>query len=133
MLNDKITSAIFVNKIFYFINKAGKIHLSFLGKSFFYNNAQKKQFILGALDQQERLYLFDNNNGVYSHRIPFELFNQIKLYIEGKSKNEPEISAEFKDRVAKYYHAFDLKKEAYKLTDNQDHKFELALQLGMIR
>ena len=86
VLTDKITSGIFVNKIFYFINKAGKIHLSFLGKSFFFNNAQKKQFILGALEQQERLYLFDNNNGVYSHRIPFELLDQIKNYIDGKAK-----------------------------------------------
>jgi hypothetical protein len=38
-INDKITSGIFVDKIFYFINKAGKIHFSLLGKSFFFGNA----------------------------------------------------------------------------------------------
>jgi hypothetical protein len=51
-LNDKVTSGIFVDKIFYFINKAGKIHFSLLGKSFFFSSALKKQFILGALEQQ---------------------------------------------------------------------------------
>jgi hypothetical protein len=53
--------------------------------------------------------------------------------VQGVLKTEPDIPKEFRDRVAKYYHAFDLKKEAYKLTDNQDHKFELALQLGLVR
>jgi len=51
-VHDKVTSGVFVDKIFYFINKAGKINISFLGKSFFLANAEKKQFILGALDQQ---------------------------------------------------------------------------------
>lgn len=85
-LNDKITSGVFVDKIFYYINKAGKIHLSFLGKSFFFGNAEKKQFILGALDQQERLYLFDKTNSVYSHYVPFELFKQVSNFVQGTLK-----------------------------------------------
>lgn len=39
VIEDKVSSGVFVNKIFYFINKAGKIHLSFLGKSFFLTGA----------------------------------------------------------------------------------------------
>jgi coatomer subunit beta' len=132
-ISDRITSGLFVDRIFYFINRAGKLHFSFLGKAFFFGNAEKKQFILGALEQQERLYLFDKNNAVYSHRIPFGLLKQVRLFIEGKVNEEPEVPAQFKDRVAKVYHGFELKKEAFKLTDNQDHKFELALQLSMIR
>ena len=38
-VHDKVTSGVFVDKIFYFINKAGKINISFLGKSFFLANA----------------------------------------------------------------------------------------------
>lgn len=81
-----MTSGVFVDKIFYFINKAGKIHFAFNGKSFFYGPAEKKQFILGALEQQERLYLFDKTNSVYSHYIPFELFKNVRLFIEGKGQ-----------------------------------------------
>jgi coatomer subunit beta' len=132
-IDDKITSGVFVNKIFYFTTKSGKINLSFLGKSLFLANAEKKQFILGALPQQQRIYLFDRNNHVYSHHIPFELFDAVYSFVSGTAKQEPEIPSKFKDRVAKYYHAFDLKREAYKLTENQDHKFELSLQLGLVR
>ncbi len=123
VVEDKVTSGVFVNKIFYYINKAGKLHISFLGKSFFLANAEKKQFILGALEQQNRLYLFDRNNSVYSHHIPFELLNHIYSFILGMAKSEPEIPEVFRDRVAKFYHAFEFRKEAYKLTENQDHKF----------
>ena len=88
-LDDKVTSGVFVNKIFYFVTKSGKINLSFLGKYFFLTNAEKKQFILGALPQQQRLYLFDRNNKVYSHHIPFELFDEIFAFVSGTAKKEP--------------------------------------------
>ncbi len=91
--SDKVTSGVFVDRIFYYINRAGKIHLCFLGKSFFLANAEKKQFILGALEQQQRLYLFDRNNHVYSHRLPFALFNHIRDFVMGTNKAEPEIPA----------------------------------------
>jgi hypothetical protein len=115
-LDDKVTSGVFVNKIFYFVTKAGKLNISFLGKSFFLANAEKKQFILGALEQQQRLYLFDRNNSVYSHFVPFSLLNEVFSFISGTAKREPEIPQSFRDRIAKYYHAFDFKKEAYRLT-----------------
>ena len=38
-ITDKVTSGVFVDKIFYYINKAGKIHFAFNGKSFFYGPA----------------------------------------------------------------------------------------------
>lgn len=87
LVEDKVTSGVFVNKIFYYINKAGKLNLSFLGKSFFLANAEKKQFILGALEQQQRIYLFDRSNSVYSHYIPFELFTQIYQFVSGTAKS----------------------------------------------
>ena len=109
-INDKVASGVFVKKIFYFITKAGKLNVSFLGKSFFLANAEKKQFILGALEQQQRIYLSDRNNNVYSHHIPFGLLNDIYDFISGVAKSEPEIPVDFRDRVAKYYHSFDYKK-----------------------
>ena len=121
-INDKVTSGFFVDRVFYFINKAGKLHFALLGKHFFLGSAEKKQFILGALEQQERLYLFDRNNQVYSHHVPFQLFRQVRLFIEGKAQ-EPEIPKELRDRIAKCYHGFDLKKQAFQLTESQDHKF----------
>ena len=119
--------------MFYYSNKAGKIYFSFLGQHFFLTNADKKQFILGALPQQDRLYLFDKSNSLYSHHVPFALFTEVRKFVVGRYEKQPEVPPAFSNRVAKCYHNFGLKKEAYLLTDNIDHKFELALELGMVR
>lgn len=38
-LHERVTSGLFVDKIFYYLNRAGKLHFSFLGKTFFFGNA----------------------------------------------------------------------------------------------
>ena len=88
-INDRVNSGIFVNKVFYYMSKIGKIYFSFLGKTFFYTNAEKKQFILGAIENQERLYLFDKTTSVYSHFIPFQMLNKVVQFIEKKTNEGP--------------------------------------------
>ena len=85
-IQDKISSGVWVNKIFYYITRAGKIHLTFLGKSFFLTNGEKKQFILGALEQQQRIYLFDRNNNLFSHAVSFEVLDKVYDFVQGNGK-----------------------------------------------
>lgn len=66
---DKVTSAVWVNQIFFYMNSSGKIFFSFRGRSFFYANTEKKRFILGVVEQQNRLYLFDRTHSAYSLHI----------------------------------------------------------------
>lgn len=61
------------------------------------------------------------------------MINNVSRFVSGQLKTEPEIPEEFKNRIAKCYHSFSLLKEAYKLTSNHDHKFDLALALGYTR
>ena len=46
---DKVTSAVWVADILFYMNAAGKIFFSFRGRSFFYANTEKKRFILGTV------------------------------------------------------------------------------------
>jgi hypothetical protein len=77
--------------------------------------------------------MFDRSNSIYSLYIPFEMINNVSRFVSGQLKVEPEIPEEFRNRIAKCYHSFNLLKEAYKLTSNHDHKFDLALALGYTR
>ena len=108
-LVERVTSGVFVSGVLYYTTRAGKLYYSLLGKSFFYGNAEKKQFILGALPQQQRLYLFDRNRELYSHLVPFELMSQVRQFISGE-RNEPQVAEPFRNRIAKCYHAFTLRK-----------------------
>lgn len=53
---------------------------------------------------------------------------------EGKVKsiNPENVLPEYRDRVAKFLDAFDLKEQAFEMVENKDHKFELAVNLGRI-
>ncbi len=88
-VNDRVTSGCFIGSIFYYMNKSGKIFFSFLGKEFFFCNTDKKQFILGGVEQQNRLYLFDRTNSIYSLYIPFEMINSVAKFVSGQLKAEP--------------------------------------------
>ena len=78
---DKVTSGCWIDKIFFYMNASGKIFFSFHGRNFFYCNSEKKQFILGALEQQNRLYMFDRNNSLYSIHIDFAILKALVAYI----------------------------------------------------
>lgn len=76
MLNTpaKVTSGVFTNRTFIYMTANAKIYFTIHNKSFFLQNYEKKKFILGLIEQQNRLYLFDKNNSLYSLYIPFKLF-----------------------------------------------------------
>lgn len=85
----KVTSAAFCGKTLFYMNNS-KIYFSFHGKSFFLQNYEKKKYILGFIEQQNRLYLFDKNNSIFSININFQLFHKMVLYI-AKKEQLPEI------------------------------------------
>ena len=59
------------------MNNNAKIYFVVHGKNFFLQNYHKKKYILGIVEQQNRLYLFDKSNSIYSLEIPFELFKHM--------------------------------------------------------
>lgn len=56
------------------MTRSGKIYFAFYGHEFFYSMVDdKRQFILGEVKQQSRLYLMDRSMNVYSMYVPFSV------------------------------------------------------------
>lgn len=54
------------------MTRSGKIYFSFYGHEFFFSMVDdKRQFILGEVSQQSRLYLMDRAMNVYGVYVPF--------------------------------------------------------------
>jgi coatomer subunit beta' len=83
---DKINSGIFISNIFFYITLSGKLNYCTNGKSFFFLNSDKKRFIIGSIEQHNRIYTFDKHYHVYGHEIPFELIQRLSDISEGKLK-----------------------------------------------
>lgn len=135
-IHDIVTSAIWIEGVFYFTNTNGKINYTVMGKVFNFAHTDKKKFIIGYIAAQQRLYLFDRNFNVIS----FELLSTICKYqslvgssqLEGAEQLLQKIPEKHYDKLAKFLDQVDLKKEAFQIVKDSDHKFELALSLGNI-
>ena len=124
----------FCGDIFFYSTANAKIHFILQGRNFFLQNYEKKKFILGLVEAQNRLYFFDRTNSIYSLSIQFELFSKLSKYVQDGGKTElTEIPQELKDTFSKVLSEFGFNKAAFKLVSNQDMKFEIALQLGLGR
>lgn len=88
----KAVSGVFCGDIFFYSTANAKIHFILQGRNFFLQNYEKKKFILGLIEAQNRLYFFDRTNSIYSLSIQFELFNKLSKYVSDGGKSElPEI------------------------------------------
>lgn len=77
----KATSGVFCGDIFFYSTFNAKIYFILQGRNFFLQNYEKKKFILGLIETQNRLYFFDRNQNIYSLEIPFELFSKLSKYV----------------------------------------------------
>lgn len=63
--------------MFFYLNQNAKLNVIINRKSFFIQNYEKKKFILGIIEPQNRMYFFDRNNNFYSLQIDFKFFKDI--------------------------------------------------------
>lgn len=135
-LVDKISSGVFAYDLFFYLSTSGKIYFTAKGKSFFYcNAADKRQLVIGAVEQQNRMFAIDKNYHMFSYELPFGLAKSLSQVASGKNVelDAEDILPEYRDRTAKFLDAFGLKKNAYEIVQNSDHKFELAVSMNLIR
>lgn len=84
-LVDKITSGTFAHDLFFYLSASGKIYFTSKGKTFFYcNAADRRQMLIGTVEQQNRLYAIDKNYHMFSYELPFGLAKSLSLIATGK-------------------------------------------------
>eukprot|EP01015_Nassula_variabilis_P027077 TRINITY_DN5486_c0_g1_i20.p1 TRINITY_DN5486_c0_g1~~TRINITY_DN5486_c0_g1_i20.p1 ORF type:complete len:329 (+),score=83.77 TRINITY_DN5486_c0_g1_i20:67-1053(+) len=85
---------------------------------------------------QNRLYLVDKSFNVVS----YEVFNQATEFYSAISNKSFEqasqilskIPVKYLDKLAKFLDTLDMKEEAFRIVQDQDHKFDLAVHLGKV-
>ena len=99
-------------------------------------NADKKHHILGYDGKQNRLYLVDKSLNIYAHRLLLSMVNyQCSILnddIASAQKQLKNIPESFYGKLAKFLEANSRKQMAFELTPDQDHKFDLAIQLNHV-
>lgn len=122
---DKIGSGAFIYNLFFYLSSSGKIYYTAKGKSFLYCNSDRRQMVIGSVESQNRLYTFDKNYSVYCYELPFGLAMIMSKIADGKHVDVPteDILPEYRDRIARFLDAFEMKEKAFEVVINNDHKF----------
>ncbi|EGR29436.1 hypothetical protein IMG5_155860 [Ichthyophthirius multifiliis] len=135
-INESINSGIWVQQMFFFTNGTGKISYSLIGRTFTFAYTDKKKIIVGYVSFQNRLYLFDKFFNISSFEFPL-IVAQYQSYAASEEIEKAQalienIDKKYYDKLAKFLDSIEKKELAFEITTDNEHKFELAIQLGNI-
>lgn len=122
------------NDCFVYTNNKGHIYQMIGQKTIKMANADKKQYILGYDSKQNRLYMVDKNFNVYSFQLILALVSYQAAILNGEIDEAQKYFSQIPEthftKLAKFLESNDQKELAFKITPDQDHKFDLAIALN---
>eukprot|EP00761_Pharyngomonas_kirbyi_P013320 gb/GECH01013348.1/.p1 GENE.gb/GECH01013348.1/~~gb/GECH01013348.1/.p1 ORF type:complete len:859 (+),score=194.26 gb/GECH01013348.1/:1-2577(+) len=93
-------------------------------------------YLLGFVPKESRVYLVDKHCNVVSYQLKQSVLEYQSAIIRGDynkaNKFLPKVPEEFYDRLARFLDNRGLKEQALEVTKDEEHRFELALELGQL-
>jgi coatomer subunit beta' len=141
-INDTVTSGKWVGDCFLYTNGAGRLNYSVAGQIQTLvhletgNSGATVHAIIGYLAKEDRVYLIDKSNNVTSFKVMLAMLQYQTAVVRGDfdAANEllPMIPEDEYLKVARFLEAQGFKEEALAVTPDNDHKFDLACELGQL-
>ncbi len=141
-INDTITSGQWVGDCFIYCNNSGRLNYSVGGKIQTLVHLDTKSSgatmhsVLGYLAKEDRVYLVDKSLNIVSFRVMLAVLQYQTAVMRGDfdAANAllPSIPESEYTVIARFLEAQGFKEEALEVTTDDDHKFDLSLELGKI-
>ncbi|KAL9183551.1 hypothetical protein ACHAXT_004407 [Thalassiosira profunda] len=141
-INDTITSGEWVGDCFIYCNNAGRLNYSVGGKIQTLvhldtnSSGATMHSVLGYLAKEDRVYLVDKGLNIVSYRVMMAVLQYQTAVMRGDFDAANELLAAIPESeyttIARFLEAQGFKEEALEVTTDDDHKFDLALELGKI-
>jgi coatomer subunit beta' len=139
-IGDKITSGKWVGDCFIYINSGGRLNYSVGGQIETLVHletsagGQAQHSIMGYLAKEDRVYLVDKSLNIVCYKVMLAVLQYQTAVMRGDfdAANEllPNIPESEYTKVARFLESQGFKEEAFAVTTDPDHKFDLALELG---
>ena len=141
-ISDTITSGKWVGDCFIYVNNGGRLNYSVGGQIETLVHletsagGQTQHTVLGYLAKEDRVYLIDKSLNIVSYQVMLSVLQYQTAVMRGDfdAANEllPNIPESEYTKVARFLESQGFKEEAFAVTTDHDHKFDLALELGQI-
>jgi len=136
-ISDKVRSAVWVGDCFIYMNaSSNKLCYCVGGQVFTVALLDKPMYVLGYIPRDSRVYLMDKAFNIVSFKLQLSVINYQTAILRGDAfaaaQLLEQVPADQRTRVAKFLQAQGLIEEALNVSTDDDHRFELALQLGRL-
>lgn len=141
-INDSISSGEWVGDCFIYCNNAGRLNYSVGGKiqTLVHLDTNSSgvtvHSVLGYLAKEDRVYLVDKSLNIVSYKVMLAVLQYQTAVMRGDFDSANELLSSIPESeyttIARFLEAQGFKEEALEVTTDEDHKFDLALELGKI-
>ncbi|VDB90110.1 unnamed protein product [Peniophora sp. CBMAI 1063] len=132
-INENVKTAKWIGDCFLYTTAANRLSYFVGSESYLIANFDKPMSLLGYLPAQNRVYVSDKDMFVYGYTLALSVIEYQTAVLRGDMDAAAEILETVpKDqlgKVARFLEGRDLKELALKVTNDPEHKFDLALQL----
>jgi coatomer subunit beta' len=132
-MNDKVRTGQWVGDCFLFTNGSGKLNYYVGGEVMTLSHLDHPMYLLGYFPKEDRVFLIDKAYNVVSNKLLLSVLNYqtavVRKDFDTANQILPGIPTSEHASVARFLESQGFKQEALAVTNDPDHKFELAIDL----
>lgn len=136
-ITEKVRNGYFAGDCFIYLNSAHRLNYYVGGEVMTLAHVGKALYLLGYLRKENRVYLMDKQHNITSYSLLLEVLTYQTAIVrrdfkfaERALQNIPE---EHHNRLARFLDAQNLKEMALRVSNDDEHKFELAMQCHQLQ
>eukprot|EP00760_Papus_ankaliazontas_P031065 PhM_4_TR5174/c1_g1_i1/m.27073/K17302/COPB2, SEC27; coatomer subunit beta' len=132
-LDERVRQGQWIGDVFLFTNKSHRVNYYVAGNVYTITVMERPAYLLGFVAKENRVYLMDKERAVISFSLPIALL-EFKTAIAANNLDAAQallskVPKSLMGRVAKFLDHQGHKELAMHVTDDDEHKFELAIQI----
>jgi coatomer subunit beta' len=134
---EKVRNGCFCGDIFIYTNTAGRLNYYVGGEVITLAHLNKPMHLLGYLPKENRVYLMDKQHQVFAYNLLLSVLVYqtaiVRRDFDSATKALAAIPQDQMNKIARFLENQDLKDMALEVTQDPEHKFELAMAVKKFR
>lgn len=134
MIYFSVQTGCWVGDCFIYTNAANRLNYLVGGQTQAIAHFDSAHYLLGYIPRDNRLYLVDKEVNIVSYGISLSVIEYQTAVLRGDMEMAeeilPRVPHEQRNKIARFLEAQEHKELALQISTDQDHKYDLALQLG---
>lgn len=134
--SEVVTSAAWVGDCFLYTTVGNRLNYIVGTESFVVAHLDRPMFMLGYVPPLSRVVLIDKNQSIITYTLNIAVLEYQTLVLRQEyaaaEQLVPQIPQDQRNKIARFLDSQGFKQQALQLSTDNDHRFDLAIQLGML-